>query len=666
MTNELHCPQCGAEFEITGLMRAQLTKEVRTTLEAELHERLCEKDVELEAMRTNLASVANAEAELLKKQRALEATKHTLERDLERRLAEETQRVREEEAKAAKEHYARETCERLRSSQTELAEMREKLAAAGSAEAELLKRQRELDERERTLGVDVELRIAEETARIREREAKIGEERIARETAERLRAKDVELAAAHVKLADAAAHEARVLELRRDIEDRERRLGADVEQRVAEQAKTIRQEEAQAAAERYRRGAEEEMRLKDQELADARERLSKAAEQEALMLRKERELEDRARAIQLDIERKVSEEAKRIREQVAKVADEQAAMDRERQRLLEEEHRQQIDGMKKHIGELQRRAQQGSQQLQGEAQEVLLRDLLVESFADDDIGDVPKGVLGADALHRVRAPGGGDCGSIVWESKRTKAFCNDWLAKARDDQRSAGAACAVIVTQAMPTDVRHFGLKDGVWVCAWPYAAALGAALRASLVEVALARRSAEGRGEKMQMLYEYLTGTEFRNRVGGFVEAFKEMQEELESEKRAVLTRWKRRERLMQRARDNITAFYGDLQGIAGRQLRDLPSLALDAPQLPTADSEPENDHAASIDVLKEILFALVPEDGSNAGNGSLLDSFTERALSERGILVRAEDYERCKAALLADGRIRRARGKGGSVCRA
>lgn len=221
--------------------------------------------------------------------------------------------------------------------------------------------------------------------------------------------------------------------------------------------------------------------------------------------------------------------------------------------------------------------QQGSQQLQGEAQEVVLRDLLEEAFASDSIHDIPKGINGADVLQRVRASDGRDCVAILWESKRTKNWSETWLPKLREDQRAVGAACAVIVSQAMPDGIRHFGVKDGVWICAWPYATALGAALRASLVEVALARRTAEGRGEKMQMLFDYLTGTEFRNRVEGFVEAFKQMQDDLESEERAMQTRWNKRAKTLQRAQDNITAFYGDLQGIAGRQIQDLPALALE-----------------------------------------------------------------------------------------
>ena len=299
----------------------------------------------------------------------------------------------------------------------------------------------------------------------------------------------------------------------------------------------------------------------------------------------------------------------------------------------------------------------------------MLRDLLERSFPADSVDDVPKGMNGADLLQRVRSSEGRDCGLIVWESKRTRSWSDDWLPKLRDDQRAVGAACAVIVSQVLPSGVRHFALVEGVWVCAWEYAAALGTALRLGLVDVATARQAAEGRGEKMQMLFDYLTGTEFKLRVEGFVEAFRDMQEDLESEKRAMLTRWNYRSRLMQRARDNITAFCGDLRGIAGGQLLDLPALALEPlAALPAyAEGHAAGDAAHPGDAeLTEILFRLLPADGTTAGNGSLTDKFIERALLELGVHASADDYARCKAALLAEGRARRGKGKGGSVCRA
>jgi hypothetical protein len=372
-----------------------------------------------------------------------------------------------------------------------------------------------------------------------------------------------------------------ILKQQRALTEREQELTLDVERRVAVEARRFCDRETKLIQERCAREANEVLRLKEQELTEARHKMDAAAAKEASLLRQRRELEERERQLAVDLERRLNDEVKKIRDEEGKRAEQRAedrvALDRQQQELRDAEHRQTIEGLQKHVAELQRRVQQGSQQTQGEAQEAVLRDLLASAFDSDSIEDVAKGAQGADLLQRVRTDDGRDCGTIAWESKRTKAWSDGWLPKLRDDQRAAGAVCAVLVSQELPKDVKHFGLKDGVWVCAWPYAAALGAALRAGLIDISLAKRVAEGRGEKMQMLYEYLTGPEFRNRVGGFVEAFKEMQDDLEREKRAMQTLWKRRERQMQRARDNITAFYGDLQGIAGRQLQDLPSLALE-----------------------------------------------------------------------------------------
>jgi hypothetical protein len=333
---------------------------------------------------------------------------------------------------------------------------------------------------------------------------------------------------------------------------------------------------ASMARERYAREADERVRLKDDELAETRTKLAASRAKETDLLKKQRELAERETQRELEVELKVADELRRIRGQEAALAQQRSDLEASKQHVRDEEHRQQLEGMQKHIEELQRRAHQGSQQTQGEAQEVMLRDVLAQAFPQDEVVEVPKGMNGADLIQRVHAGDGRDCGGILWESKRTKAWSDSWLAKLRDDVRAADAGCAVIVTQTLPQDIRHFGLRAGIWICAWPYAAALGAALRAGLIEVGLARRVAEGRGEKMQMLYDYLTGSEFRNRVGGFVEAFKEMQEELDRERRAMMTTWKRRERLMERALCNVTAFYGDLQGIAGQGLEDLPHFSL------------------------------------------------------------------------------------------
>ena len=529
MATTVHCPKCGCEVEVTALIRQQVEADVRASVAAQLEGQVA-------------AATSAAEA-------------------------------------------------RVREMGEELADTRAKLASAADQAADFMKQRRALEEREQQLALDVERRIDEETKRIREQEAKAAQERCSREAGVRIRAMDEELADTRAKLAAAADQAADFMKQRRALEEREQQLALDVERRVDEETRRIREQEARAAQERCSREADVRVRAIDEELADTRAKLAAAADQAADFMKQRRALEEREQQLALDVERRVDEETRRVREQEAKLAEDRAALERGAHELREAEHQQTIDGLKKHVAELQRRVQQGSQQAQGEVQELMLRDVLLDAFPTDCVEDIPKGVAGADVIHRVRAHGGRDCGSIVWESKRTKAWSDEWLRKVRDDQREAGAALAVIVTQVLPSDVRHFGPKDDVWVCSPAYAAALGAVLRGGLVEVALAKRVAEGRGEKMQMLFDYLTGTEFRNRFGGFVEAFKEMQDDLEKERRAMQTAWKRREKVLRRARDNITAFYGDLQGIAGRQLQDLPTLALEPPPAATADEDDGDD---------------------------------------------------------------------------
>jgi hypothetical protein len=372
-------------------------------------------------------------------------------------------------------------------------------------------------------------------------------------------------------------------------------LEAEVRASVHAEGERRLQAALSAAKEHLVRESEERARLKEEELAEARAKLSRAASREAELLKNQRLFVEREQEMALQLERRVAEETRRIREHEATLGRQRADIDRDQQRMKAEEQRLVIEGLQKHIAELQRRVQQGSQQTQGEAQEIALRDLLATAFPFDRLEDVPKGLTGADLVQRVRGDDGRDCGSIVWESKRTKAWSDGWLSKLRNDARQTGAACAVLVSQALPSDVRHFDLQDGVWICAWPYAAALATVLRSGLAEVSLARRAAEGRGEKMQTLYDYVTGTECRNRIGGFIEAVKEMQDELSIEKRAIQAAWSRRERQMERALANAAAFYGDLQGITDRPLGDLlplgphEALSLPAVSQTASDSGPE-----------------------------------------------------------------------------
>jgi hypothetical protein len=353
--------------------------------------------------------------------------------------------------------------------------------------------------------------------------------------AKKLALKDAELDAARRKLNEAARKEADLLERARSLDEREQQLKLDAERRIAAAVARVRVQEAEAASERAAR-----------------------------------EVEEQARELRLAAEQRVAEATAKIREE---------------HELRDGEHREQIASLERSAVEMKRKLEQSTQQLHGEAQEIALRDLLVEAFPFDDVDDVPRGVRGADVIHRVRAPDGQACETIIWESKRTRNWSDAWLAKLRDDQRDTRATLAVIVTQVLPRGVRHFGLVDGVWVCAWPYAAALATVLRDGMIGLTRARRAAEDRGEKADKIYDYLTGPEFKNRVSGLIEAFAEMKRDLDREQRAVIAGWNRRQKQLDRAIHNLAAFSGDLQGIAGGRAIDLPQLELDEPEAEADD---------------------------------------------------------------------------------
>jgi hypothetical protein len=244
--------------------------------------------------------------------------------------------------------------------------------------------------------------------------------------------------------------------------------------------------------------------------------------------------------------------------------------------------------MQKQIEELKRRAEQGSQQLQAEVQELELETLLKTKFPRDTVEPVPKGEHGGDVLQRVLGPLGQICGTILWESKRTKNWSDGWLAKLRDDQRTAKAEIAVIISHAVPKDIETFGLVDGVWVALPQAALPVAVALRYTLIETATARLASEGQQTKMELVYQYLTGPRFRQRVQAIVEAFGSMREDLDKEKKAILKQWAKREEQIERVMQSTVGMYGDLQGIAGKTIQEIEGLELKVLEAPKTEEAP------------------------------------------------------------------------------
>jgi hypothetical protein len=306
-------------------------------------------------------------------------------------------------------------------------------------------------------------------------------------------------------------------------------------------------------------------------LAERDSKLGEAQKAQAELIRKQRELDDAKRELDLTVETRVQEGLDAVREQARKEAEEGL-------KLKVQEKEQTIASMQRQIEELKRKAEQGSQQLQGEVVELELETLLRTRFPQDSIEPVPKGEHGGDVIQRVVGPAGLACGTILWESKRTKNWSDGWLPKLRDDQRAAKAEVAVIVSHALPKDVETFEFIDGIWVAHPRATVPMALVLRHSLIEVATTRKATEGQQTKMEVMYQYLTGPRFRQRVQAIVEAFSSMQEDLDKEKKAITKQWAKREEQIDRVMQATVGMYGDLQGIAGRTLQEIEGLSLPA----------------------------------------------------------------------------------------
>ncbi|WP_237762047.1 DUF2130 domain-containing protein [Legionella santicrucis] len=361
-----------------------------------------------------------------------------------------------------------------------------------------------------------------------------------------------------------------------NLKEAQRHLDEQVLNKVQEQLKkeraSIIQEEAKKA--KLVLGTELENKTKElsdlQELLKAREeKLAVAQKAEAEFMKRQRELDDAKREMDLTIEKRIHEGLENARVNAKKEAEDSL-------NLKLKEREQTIFSMQKQIEELKRKAEQGSQQLQGEVQELLLESMLQTKFPFDSIESVPKGEFGGDVMQKVADANGQICGTILWESKRTKNWSEGWLAKLKDDQRTAKAEISVIVSQALPPGVETFEMINGVWVTHPRAAYPVAMVLRQSLLEVAMVRNSAEGQQTKMEVVYQYLTGPRFRQRVEAIVDAFSSMQSDLEKERKVIMKQWAKRNEQIERVMGATIGMYGDLQGIAGKSLQEIDGLEL------------------------------------------------------------------------------------------
>lgn len=372
----------------------------------------------------------------------------------------------------------------------------------------------------------------------------------------------------------------------KELEDKKRALELQQEEMKKQQeeqeriiADKVKLQKAVLEQEAIKKAAGEmqlQMEQLNKELSEKAQKLRESQEKELEFLKKEKDIKNREAELELTLQKKLQEEREQYAEQIRRQEAERNALKEKDHQMQLLELKKQLDAQKKLTEEMVRKQEQGSMQLQGEVHEIALEDLLRSTFPFDTIDEVGKGVKGADAIHTIRNSLGQTCGKIIYESKRTKAFSNDWIDKLKHDMRNSQADLAVIVTETMPKNMEHFGMQEGVWICSFAEVKSLSFVLRDSLIKIYAAQASQENKGDKMSMLYAYLTGVEFKQQIEAIVEGFTELQEGIQREKNAMAKIWKEREKQLEKVLLNTTNFYGSVKGIAGNSIADIKKLEL------------------------------------------------------------------------------------------
>ncbi|MEN9548117.1 MAG: hypothetical protein RIR12_708 [Bacteroidota bacterium] len=310
---------------------------------------------------------------------------------------------------------------------------------------------------------------------------------------------------------------------------------------------------------------ENKLYLLEQNNKESQEKLKQARERELEFLKKQQALQQKENEIELQLQKMLLEERSKLADIIRKEEAERSALKETEYTLKLKEKDEQIEAQRKLAEEMRRKAEQGSMQTQGEVQELLLEEMLISSFPFDIIAPVGKGVRGADCIQTVRNNFGQECGKIIFESKRTKDFSNDWIEKLKADMRSQLADVAVIVTHAFPKDMDKFGEKEGVWICSFAEVKPVVQMLRDGIIKISSALKSQENRGDKMHLLYNYLTSREFAEQWQAIREGFLSMKISIQRERDAMEKLWKQREKQLEKVLLNAAHVRGSIEGISG-----------------------------------------------------------------------------------------------------
>jgi hypothetical protein len=353
--------------------------------------------------------------------------------------------------------------------------------------------------------------------------------------------------------------------VRRELDQKLRAKETEYSQKMQEEKTKLQQSLETNLRKSISADYENQLNMLSQNNKDNEEKLKLARQKELEFLQKEQALKNKEQELELQLQRQLQTERVKLSEEIRKMEEDKNATKEVEYQLRQKELEKQLDDQKKLIEEMKRKAEQGSMQLQGEIQELALEEMLKAAFPFDMISEVGKGIRGADCIQTVRNQFGQECGRIIYESKRTKHFDKAWIEKLKADMRSTAADVAVIVSQAFPEQLSKFGQVDGIWICSFTEVSALAHVLRDGIIKIYNASKSQENRGDKMHLMYDYLTSNEFGEQWKAIREGFQSMQQSIQRERDVMEKLWKAREMQLRKVLLNAAHIKGSIEGIAG-----------------------------------------------------------------------------------------------------
>jgi len=353
-----------------------------------------------------------------------------------------------------------------------------------------------------------------------------------------------------------------------DFNTRERQQHLQFEQRLTDEKKQLQAIIEQSLRKSIGSDYENQLMLLQSAKNESDAKLKESRQKELEFLQQENALKQREEELELSLQRKLQEQRNELSEQIRKQEAERFSLRDTESQLKQKELEKQLEDQKKLVDEMKRKAEQGSMQLQGEAQELILEELLRDYFPFDVISEVGKGVRGADCIQTVRNTFGQECGRIIYESKRTKDFGNDWIDKLKKDMRAIGVDVAVIVSQCYPKGMDCFGEKDGVWICSFDEVKAVAYILRHGIIKLSNLAKAQDNKGDKMHLLYDYLVSNEFSEQWKAIREGYMSMRISIQKERDAMEKMWKAREKQLEKVLLNAAHIKGSIEGIAGSDM--------------------------------------------------------------------------------------------------